>query len=146
MEREQCLSRFAPFYGAPTLWRIVPTGFVVLFILWATACTEGGITGDANASRANQASTSAMRGSATLSWTAPMKNTDGSGLTDLAGYKIYYGTSAEYLQRVIVVDDPTETSYTVKDLPPFTYYFCVTAYNSTGAESERSNMETKTIQ
>ena len=32
-------------------------------------------------------------GSITLSWTAPTENEDGSALTDLAAYKIYYGTS-----------------------------------------------------
>src|SRR5438309_1476774 len=28
------------------------------------------------------------------SWTAPTTNTDGSPLTDLAAYRVYYGTSA----------------------------------------------------
>ena len=31
-------------------------------------------------------------GSMSLSWTPPTQNTDGSALTDLAGYKLYYGT------------------------------------------------------
>ena len=31
-------------------------------------------------------------GSATLSWTAPTQNTDGSPPTNLAGYRIYWGT------------------------------------------------------
>lgn len=114
-------------------------------MLWASACTEGQIANKADAARAGQAHASTVKGSATLSWTPPTKNTDGSRLTDLAGYKIYYGTSKKYLQRVIVVDDPSVTSYTIKDLPPFTYYFSITAYNRTGAESERSAMQTKTI-
>ncbi len=75
----------------------------------------------------------------------PIKNTDGSRLTNLAGHKIYYGTSDKYLQRVIEVKDPSATEYTISDLPLFTYYFYVTAYTATGAESERSNMQTKTI-
>lgn len=146
MEKGRRLIRFAPYYGAPALWRSSRTGFSVLFVLWATACTEGGIADGANVNRAGQAHASTVRGSATLSWTPPTKNTDGSRLTDLAGYKIYYGTSEKYLQRVIVVDDPSVTSYTIKNLPPFTYYFRITAYNRTGAESERSAMQTKTIQ
>jgi len=32
-------------------------------------------------------------GSALLSWNAPSTNEDGTPLTDLAGYKIYYGTA-----------------------------------------------------
>ena len=140
------LIEFASFYGIPDRCRASRTGFVVFFVLWAAACTEGGITDDANASRADQVSASTVRGSATLSWMPPTKNTDGSRLTDLAGYKIYYGTSDKYLQRVIEVKDPSATEYTISDLPPFTYYFSVTAYSATGAESERSNMQTKTIQ
>src|SRR6185437_145652 len=34
----------------------------------------------------------ATSGTATVSWTAPATNTDGSGLTDLAGYHLHYGT------------------------------------------------------
>ena len=33
-------------------------------------------------------------GTATLSWTAPTQNTDDSALTDLAGFRVYYGSSA----------------------------------------------------
>ena len=33
-------------------------------------------------------------GSASLNWTAPTKNTDGTSLTDLAGYKVVFGSSA----------------------------------------------------
>ncbi len=33
-------------------------------------------------------------GTATLSWTPPTQNTDGSPLTDLAGYRVYWGTSS----------------------------------------------------
>jgi len=29
---------------------------------------------------------------ATVSWIPPTTNTDGTALTDLAGYKVYYGT------------------------------------------------------
>src|SRR5262249_43353816 len=32
-------------------------------------------------------------GSATLTWTPPTQNTDGSALNNLAGYKVYWGTS-----------------------------------------------------
>ena len=39
-------------------------------------------------------------GSATLSWTAPALNSDGSQLTDLAGYHIYYGTSPSSLSNM----------------------------------------------
>jgi hypothetical protein len=38
--------------------------------------------------------TQIANGSATLSWAAPTENMDGTPLTNLAGYQIYYGTSA----------------------------------------------------
>jgi hypothetical protein len=38
--------------------------------------------------------TAISNGRATLSWTAPTENTDGTTLANLAGYRIRYGTSA----------------------------------------------------
>ena len=39
-------------------------------------------------------------GSATLSWMPPTENADGSALTDLAGYRIYYGRNPNTLNPV----------------------------------------------
>ncbi len=39
-------------------------------------------------------------GSATLSWTPPTLNTDGSALTDLAGYNVYWGCNEWQLHRI----------------------------------------------
>ena len=38
------------------------------------------------------------KGSATLSWTPPTENTDGSPLTNLSGFQIHYGTSGRRLE------------------------------------------------
>ena len=65
-------------------------------------------------------------GSATLSWTPPTANTDGTALTDLAGYKIYWGTSAGNYPNSVVVDNPGLTSYVVEQLTPATWYFATT--------------------
>lgn len=84
-------------------------------------------------------------GSATLSWTPPTQNTDGSSLDDLAGYRIYYGVSqGSYLNR-IPIDNPGLTSYVVDNLSPDTYYFVSTSVNSSGVESTYSNVATKTV-
>src|SRR5271167_1095091 len=40
-------------------------------------------------------------GSATLIWSAPTENTDGTPLTNLAGFHVYYGTSASALTQSI---------------------------------------------
>jgi fibronectin type III domain protein len=84
-------------------------------------------------------------GSATLSWTAPTENIDGTPITGLAGYHVYYGTSANALTTTITVADATETSYVVGGLAPGTYYFAVVAYNSAGVDSPESNVASKTI-
>ena len=80
---------------------------------------------------------------ATLSWDVPATNTDGTDLTDLAGYKIYYGTSPGTYDSVI--DAAKVTTYTFSDLTPAAYYFVVTAYDEEGNESDYSNEVSKTI-
>jgi hypothetical protein len=82
---------------------------------------------------------------ATLSWNAPTQNADGSALTSLAGYRIYYGTSASSLTKTISVATPGITTYVISGLSPGTYYFAITAYNSSNAESSRSNVASKVI-
>jgi hypothetical protein len=89
--------------------------------------------------------TSPKTGSASLSWTAPSKNTDGSPLTDLAGYHIYYGTSAGAWTSTITVLDAAETSYVVAGLASGTYYFAVVAFNADGVDSPQSNVGSKKI-
>ena len=84
-------------------------------------------------------------GSASLSWVAPVANTDGSILNDLAGYHIYYGTSATALTNQISVTGGSSTTYVVSGLATGTYYFAVTAYTSAGTESAQSNVGSKTI-
>lgn len=85
-------------------------------------------------------------GGANLSWTPPTQNTDGSALTNLAGYRIAYGTSSTALTSTIQVANPGLSSYTVSNLAPGTYYFAVRAYTSSGTESNNSNVQTKTVQ
>jgi Fibronectin type III domain len=84
-------------------------------------------------------------GSASLSWSAVNQDADGVPLKDLAGYKIYYGTSPRDLQKVVVVADPHQTSYRVGQLTPGTWYFSVVAYTKAGAEGSASNVTSKTI-
>lgn len=84
-------------------------------------------------------------GSATLSWTPPTQNTDGSALVDLAGYRIHYGTSAGALTQVIQLANPGVSSYVLGNLSSGTYYFAVTAYSSSGAESARSGVGSKVV-
>jgi hypothetical protein len=84
-------------------------------------------------------------GVATLDWMPPTENTDGSSLTDLAGYTVYYGTSPNNLTQSVKVTNPGLTAYTVSDLPSGTWYFAVTSYSASGVESTRTSTISTTI-
>jgi hypothetical protein len=90
--------------------------------------------------------TQAATGSATLEWSDPTKNTNGSALTDLAGIHIYYGTSESAMTHEITVASTGETSYTISGLAAGTWYFGATAYTTTGMQSALSDIGSKTIQ
>jgi hypothetical protein len=90
----------------------------------------------------NQIST----GSATVTWIPPTQNTDGTTLTNLAGYKIYYGTAPGSLTQSIQLSNVGLTSYMISNLSTATWYFGMTAYTSSGAESTISNIASKTVQ
>jgi hypothetical protein len=81
-------------------------------------------------------SCSASRGTATLTWVPPTQNTDGSPLTGLAGYYIYFGQSPRMMDHVIQLRDPGVRSYVVKDLEHGDYYFSIVAYTATGVQSD----------
>ncbi len=84
-------------------------------------------------------------GSVTLSWTPPTENTDGSTLTDLAGYRIYYGLSEGDYPNRIALNNPGLTRYVVENLTADTYYFVATSVNGTGVESDYSNVAVRTV-
>jgi hypothetical protein len=90
---------------------------------------------------------SAMAGSATLTWIAPTTNVDGTPLTDLAGYKVYFGTTSGVYSSSLNVglNVGTPPSYIVNNLGAGTYYFGVTAYDTAGLESGFSNEGSKNI-
>jgi len=85
-------------------------------------------------------------GSATLTWVPPTTNTDGSPLTNLSGYKIYWGTTQGTYPNSTTLNNPGLTSAVVGSLTPGTYYFVATALSSAGGESSFSGVASKTIQ
>ena len=84
-------------------------------------------------------------GSSTVSWTKPTRNTDNSTLTDLAGYKVLFGSSATSLTQSKSVNDPNATSTTIAALASGRWYFAVRALNRAGTESTNSTVASKTI-
>jgi hypothetical protein len=84
--------------------------------------------------------------SATIDWTPPTENEDGSLLTDLTAYRIYWGTTSGVYPNSVTVNDPSATRYVVENLEPGSYEFVATAVNSAGIESRVSNAIRKTAQ
>jgi hypothetical protein len=82
---------------------------------------------------------------ATLSWSAPTENTDGSALSNLAGYRIYYGRSKIELTQSITVRSVGITTYVISNLSSGTYYFAIKAYTTAGAESKLSDVVSRTV-
>ncbi len=78
--------------------------------------------------------------SATLSWKAPTENSNGTALTNLAGYRIRYGTNPNNLTNTITINSVGRTTEVVSNLSSETYYFAIMAFNTLGAESKLSNV------
>ncbi len=73
----------------------------------------------------------------TLAWDPPFQNTNGTEIIELAGFRIYHGTSPGVYTKMIEVPDVTE--FTVDSLSPgVTYYLSVTAYDHEFNESDFS--------
>lgn len=84
-------------------------------------------------------------GSANVAWVAPTKNADGSTLSDLAGFRVYYGTTAGQYTKSVTINSPYTTNYTISSLPAGTYHIIVKAYDSSNNESAASTAVSKTI-
>ncbi|MBS0420832.1 MAG: fibronectin type III domain-containing protein [Proteobacteria bacterium] len=113
------------------------------------ATTPATGSGSTTAPATNKATTPVKvvttNGAATLDWMPPTSNSDGSALINLAGYTVYYGTSANNLSQSIKVSNPGLASYVVTGLNSGTWYFAVTSYSSDGVESARTNTVSTTI-
>lgn len=72
-------------------------------------------------------------------WTKPERNCDGSLLTNLAGYKAYWG------KGLASVPGATASSFTSPLLPPGDWWLAVTAVNTAGVESPLAGPVLKTI-
>ena len=80
-----------------------------------------------------------------LGWVAPTENVDGTPLTDLAGYRIYYGDSSRDYSDMADVVDPVVTTHSIT-LISGSYYVAMTALDADGNESAYSNEVVKITQ
>jgi hypothetical protein len=84
-------------------------------------------------------------GHATLSWLAPSTNTDGSALTNLAGFIIRYGTQPANLNRLITIAGVGISGYVIESLSSGMWYFTVSTYTTAGVESPPSVIVSQSI-
>ena len=118
-------------------------GSIAIFVGTMAAALLGGCNLDS--SNAGSAAVPAASNSAaastsvTLSWMPPQTNADGSALTDLAGYRIHYGTQATALNDEIDIPSAGLADYVIEGLKAnSTYYFAISSYNTEGVESTDS--------
>jgi len=110
-----------------------------------TATDKAGNTSAAKSISFTVSPAATTTGTATLTWSVPTLNTDGSSLSDLAGFHIYYGTSQSAMTQMVAVANAAATTYQVTNLAAGTWYFAITAYSTAGTESAKSNIGNKTI-
>lgn len=86
-------------------------------------------------------------GSLSLRWTAPSARSDGSALalSEIGGYKIYYGTSRGNYSGSYDQTNGAATSATVSNLASGTYYLAMSTYDRSGREGSRSAEVTKSV-
>jgi hypothetical protein len=109
------------------------------------SATGAGLGSPSSAAVGIVGSAAATLAAAHLSWTAPTLNENGTDLTNLAGYNVYYGTSPTTMTSLATVSDPAAVSYTVGNLAHGTWYFSISAYNSDGQTSGPSTTATATL-
>jgi fibronectin type 3 domain-containing protein len=81
---------------------------------------------------------------ASLTWDAVTTNADGTPITDLAGYRVYHGTSSG--SYGMPLDAGPQTMYVVTGLESGKrHYFAVTAYDTSGNESVVSDEVSKDL-
>jgi hypothetical protein len=81
----------------------------------------------------------------TLSWVPPTQHVDGTKLTTLAGYQIYYDTVSGQYAYSVSVGSPSITSARIENLAPATWYFAVKAVTSSGTQSDFSPQVSKAL-
>lgn len=120
--------------------------FILLFALQISACSNEDLAEKIrdDISTENDESTensnASTRTDINLSWTAPAEreNNEPISLSEIAGYKVYYGTEERRYPKSTDIKDGSAISYTIKNLAAGTYHIALTTYDTTGRESQYS--------
>ena len=80
------------------------------------------------------------RANINLSWVAPAEREDNTAisLSEIAGYKVSYGTTQGQYTSNVTINDGSAVGHTFTDFPAGTYYFVVTTLDTEGRESQYS--------
>lgn len=120
----------------------------LLFSLQVIACSNEDlartitdeVTTESSETESSEQSDSSIHTDVNLSWTAPSQreNNEPISLSEIAGYKVYYGTEERRYPQSVNISDGTATGYTFRNLSAGTYHFALTTYDTAGRESQYS--------
>lgn len=118
--------------------RIAQLALGVLVVTALSACN--GPHSGSSPSTATATAPSPTVKTVTLSWNAPTEDSDGTAITNLAGYTLHYGTTSMDYTGTIQITNPATTTYAVStnNFPAGTYYFAISAYNTQQVSSALS--------
>jgi len=107
-----------------------------------TAATEN-INSDLSTDPATDTSTNKNSAIAdiNLSWVAPAEREDNApiSLSEIAGFKVYFGTAQGQYSNNIVINDGSAVGHTLTSMPAGdTYYVVITTLDTEGRESQFS--------
>ena len=108
---------------------------------------SSGSTGGSTGGSSTGGGSTSTTGSLSLRWTAPSARSDGSALalSEIGGYRIYYGTSRGNYPGMYDQTNGAATSATVTNLASGAYYLVMSTYDTSGREGPRSPEVTKNV-
>lgn len=131
----------------------LPILLVFLAAIQLTACgsQSSSATGDQTTSSISNPNTNTGNGATysnlTLAWIAPSERENNQPilLSDIAGYKIYYGNKQGSYNNSVTINNSIAENHTFSTLPTGTYYLVMTTLDTGGRESQFSSEVTITI-
>jgi hypothetical protein len=117
----------------------------LVLVLSLVACSSGGNVNGSSGSGSDVVNTdnsgSDVGNTLALSWVAPSEREDNTGLSlsDIAGFRIYYGAETGNYQNQLDVNDHTAEQAQIAGIPAGTYYVVMTTIDVDGRESAFSS-------
>jgi hypothetical protein len=85
-------------------------------------------------------------GEVSLTWSAPTRNSDGSLLTNISGYRVYYGQSSSSYSRTLSLPSPSLNTVVIENLATGKWYFAIRTLTNDGQESKLSTQVSKYVE